>query len=320
MSIENGPAPQENELATLREAYLERLTRPGEPFKLADAFPSPPETGALLSQLSLLKECLDSFRPFDPAQIEKLREAFDTEYTYHSNRIEGNTLTLRETDLVINKGLTIAGKPLNEHLEAINHATAVAFIRDLASRREEITAATVNRIHALVVHGILGPASAGVYRQAPTRIAGSQHVPPNWQKVPELIGQMFAFYDAHKDATHPVELAAQVHEKLATIHPYVDGNGRTARLLMNLILLRNSFPITIISSERDERQAYYASLEAANISPTGDNSAFVRFVAENVRTWLLRYLELVADDSSEHAKNKGFVFFKAVAPHLDGRK
>lgn len=313
-----GNAPEEHELATLREAYLERLTRPGDPLSLAAVFPVPPELPALYAQLSDLKTYFDSFRPFDPAQIEKLREAFDTEYTYHSNRIEGNTLTLLETDLVINRGLTIAGKPLREHLEAINHATAVAFIRDLAVRHDDITAATVNRIHALVVHGILSPSEAGSYRQAPTIIRGSQHVPPNWRKVPDLMDGMYAFYEASKATMHPVELAAHMHEKLVSIHPYVDGNGRTSRLLMNLILLRNGYPITIISSERDQRQAYYRTLEASQVSPSGDNTGFLRFVAENVRGWLLRYLELVADDASEQAKNKGLAFFQAIAPYLNG--
>jgi len=321
MSLEKTGAPppgEEQELATLREVYLERLTRPGEPFELAGVFPLPQDSAALLAQLSVLKDCLDSFRPFDPDQMERLREVFDTEYTYHSNRIEGNTLSLRETDLIINKGLTIAGKPLHEHLEAINHATAVTFMRDLAARQEDVTPAAVNRLHALVVHGILPPAEAGVYRRAPVFIGGSRHVPPNWAKVPDLMDRMYAFYEAYKAGMHPVELAAQMHEKLATIHPYTNGNGRAARLLMNLILLRNGYPVTVISSDPRERQAYYTTLEAANLSPTGDNSAFVRFVAENVRTWLLRYLEILADDASEHAKGKGLAFFRAVAPHLNG--
>ena len=150
MSIENGgtsgspeETPEETELATLREAYLERLTRPGQTFQMAAAFPQPDELSARYAQLSELKACLDSFRPLDPAQAAKLQQAFDVEYTYNSNKIEGNTLSLRETDLVVNKGLTIAGKPLREHLEAINHHEAIAFIRDLMTRNEELSPYTL---------------------------------------------------------------------------------------------------------------------------------------------------------------------------------
>ena len=109
-----------------------------------------------------------------------------------------------------------------------------------------------------------------------------------------------------------------MHEKLVTIHPYIDGNGRTARLLMNLILLRAGYPIAVISSDQAERQAYYRTLESGQIAPTGDNSQFQRFVAENVHGWLLRYLGLVASNDSAEAKPKGGYFFETIAPHLNG--
>ena len=172
---------------------------------------------------------LDSFRPFDPTQLEKLLEAFDIEYTYNSNRIEGNTLTLMETHLVINEGITIAGKPLREHLEATNHQEAIDFIRDLAARAEDVAPNNLKQIHALVLHAIDRPA-AGVYRSVPLSIRGSRHVPPQPYMVEKLMEDLFIFYHANKTTMHPDELAAQFHEKLVTVHPFKYGNGRSARL------------------------------------------------------------------------------------------
>ena len=318
MTLDGGSeSPKDTKLATLREAYLERLTRPGIAFKIADAFPMPAELPVLYEQLSELKACLDSFRPLDPAQAENLREVFDTEYTFHSNAIEGNTLSLMETDFVINKGMTVAGKSLREHLEATNHQVAIDFVRDLVRHDADLTPFNLNQIHALVLHAI-DRDNAGRYRNLPVFIRGSQHVPPQPYLIRPQMETMFAFYEANKASIHPVQLAAKMHEKLVTIHPYIDGNGRTARLLMNLILLRAGYPISIISSDQDERGAYYRTLEAANLSPTGDNSEFQRFVALNVRGWLLRYLGFVASNVSAEAKPKGSRFFQAIAPFLNG--
>ena len=298
-----------------RKAYQEAVARDVSPFRLADAFAIPPDLQGLYGQLAELKGFLDDFRPFDVYQIEKLHEAFDTEYTYHSNKIEGNTLTLRETDLVINKGITIGGKTVREHLEAVNHAEAVKLIRELAGRDADISERTVLDLHALVMLGI-DRAFAGRYREEPVRIVGSQHVPPNYLKVPALMAELYAFYDASKVAMHPVQLAAEMHEKLVTIHPFRDGNGRTARLLMNLILLRNGYPVTVISGDRPERQRYYDVLEAAQITQPADNTAFQRFVAETVRGWLIRYLEMVTVNGGDRNTGKGAVFLKAIEPYL----
>jgi Fic family protein len=321
MTFESGKAPaetsEERELATIREAYMERLTRPGQPFALSGVFPLPSDLGALYQQLAQLKDCLDSFRPLDPAQSEKLREAFDTEYTYHSNKIEGNTLTLGETDLVINKGMTIAGKSLREHSEAINHLEAIDFIRDLVGRREDLTPHNLCQIHALIMHGI-DRENAGRYRGVPVTITGSRHEPPQPYLVAKRMEELFTFYETNKDTMHPVQLAAETHEKLVTVHPFIDGNGRTSRLVMNLLLLRGGYPITINSGEAEQRLAYYRALEAAQISNDGDNREFQGFVGETVRRWLLRYLDLVSVDVTEHRKDKGLIFFRIIAPHLNG--
>jgi Fic family protein len=311
------PEPKTNcePMEAARKAYHDAVHRDYRPFQLADAFPMPADLHAFYAQLTALKGYLDEFRPFDPHQVEKLREVFDTEYTYHSNKIEGNTLTLRETDLVVNKGITIGGKSVREHFEAVNHAEAIKRVRELAGGDRDITEPVVLELHALVLQGIDRP-YAGRYRDERVRISGSQHVPPNYVKVPDLMTQMYAWYDSSKATLHPVQLAAEMHEKLATIHPFRDGNGRTSRLLMNLILLRNGFPVTVISGERDDRLRYYETLEAAQISQPVDNMAFQRFVAQNVHHWLIRYLEMVTVNGTDRNNGKGAAFLRAIEPHL----
>ena len=301
------------ELRTLREAYLDKLTDPANGYTLDTAFPLPADLPALYDQLTLLKSCLDGFRPLDPAQARRLQETFDVEYTYNSNRIEGNTLTLLETHLVVNKGLTIGGKPMRDHTEAINHQEAIDFVRDLATGAEDLTPFNLKQIHAIILRGI-DRANAGVYRSLPVSVG--QHIPPAPMHVQQGMDELFAFYDANKATMHPVELAAGFHEKLVTVHPFIDGNGRTARLVMNLILLRAGYPITVINGDDVPRVAYYDALAEAQASPTHDNTRFQRYIAENVRRWLLRYLDMVSVDVSLAGKHKGDAFFQAIAPSL----
>ena len=301
------------DVTPLRDAYLDRRTNPANGYTLERAFPMPADLPALYAQLTELKTCLDSFRPFDPAQLAKLQETFDVEYTYNSNRIEGNTLTFLETDLVVNKGLTIGGKPMRDHTEAINHHEAIDFIRDLATRDEDLTPYNLKQIHAIILRGI-DRANAGVYRRL--AVVVGQHVPPAAYLVEKRMEEVFEFYDANTATMHPVALAAQFHEKLVTVHPFIDGNGRTARLVMNLILLRGRYPITVINGDDAPRLEYYRTLAAAQASPAADNREFQRFIAENVRRWLLRYLDLVSVDVSVEGKSKGAYFFRAIAPSL----
>lgn len=143
---------------------------------------------------------------------------------------------------MITDGATIAGKSIQEHLEAINHDVAIEFVRDLVSRNLPLTAYRIKQIHHLVLKDI-NHKNAGVYRSVPVRIGGSNHVPPQPFEVPKLMAELFDFYAAEKERMHPVLLAAKMHERLVTIHPFIDGNGRTARLLMNLILLQPVTPL-----------------------------------------------------------------------------
>ena len=240
-----------------------------------------------LNNLSRLKSELDHFRPMDNAKIQ---EALDIEYTYESNRIEGNTLTLQETQMVIEKGLTISGKSLNEHLEAINHKEAIDFIKDIVKNESELTELTLKQIHSIVLKSI-DKANAGVYRIVPVMISGTTFLPPQPYLLNKLMEDYFHFYQENKTELHPVVLAAEMHERLVTIHPFIDGNGRTSRLIMNLILLQNGYPIANIQGDYESRMKYYAALEKAQVNE--DKSEFINLIAAVVKASLERYLSIL---------------------------
>lgn len=301
---------QKNKLMAIKQHFMTT-----ESFNLLDIYPETNDIALLSAQLTDLKECLDSFRPFSPEQVTHLNEVFDTEYTYESNRIEGNTLTLIETDLVINKGLTIGGKRLQEHLEAVNHKNAIGYIRDIVANHQDLTEETLRKLHSIILSGI-DYKNAGFWRTDRVRILGSRHICPNPVKIPQLMDEYFAYYEANKGILHPVVLCANMHEKLVTIHPFIDGNGRTARLVMNLILLKQGYPITIISSENKAREDYYKALETAQMAEDKDNSGFVRLVVLCVKKWLFVYLDMLSGSISEDSHDKGYYFFKRVKNHM----
>jgi Fic family protein len=242
---------------------------------------------ALLSQVDDLRDELNQYRAVNQASIEK---ALDIEYTYDSNRIEGNTLTLRETDIVIHKGLTVGGKPLVEHLEAINHYEAVELIRDLAQKKIDFNRHYLLSLHALILQGI-DKKYAGCFRDIPVMISGSRHIPPQPFQVGQLMDDYFTYYQENEKCLHPVILAAEMHERLVTIHPFVDGNGRTARLVMNLILLQRGYPIAIIHGDSESRLQYYDALEQCNLNQ--DKQGFYEFIAHHILQSLSRRLSLI---------------------------
>ena len=215
----------------------------------------------LLIHIDTLKARLDRLRPLPPDLVDNLREVYDIRLTYHSNAIEGNTLTQSETQIVVEKGITIGGKPLKDHLEAINHVEAIDFIRNLAIEDRIMTEWDIRQIHGLVCKGDRG---AGAYRTVNVMAAGSNYRYPDAIKVPELM-QEFGKWLQSAPALHPVELAAEIHYRLVTIHPFQDGNGRTARLLMNLSLLRTPSPAKLkISTSENSTHLEIVSLSAAS--------------------------------------------------------
>jgi len=242
-----------------------------------------------LKHLDSLHKKWQDHKPLNGTQLQKMKEYFNVEYTYESNRIEGNTLTLKETELVVNQGLTISGKSMTEHLEAINHAEASDYIADLATRHIDLTKRTLLEIHGLILRSIDRP-NAGVFRTANVRIAGSEHLPPEHYKVGEFMTDYFRFYNHKKDQLHPVILAAEMHERLVSIHPFIDGNGRTARLVMNLILMRHGYPIANLKGDLTSRLEYYNTLEEVQVN--NRPSEFYHFIVDAVEISLNRHLEL----------------------------
>jgi Fic family protein len=242
----------------------------------------------IFARLGEKKARLGAARPLPPGIVAKLKEYFDVEWTYHSNAIEGSTLTLAETRLVLLDGLTVDGKSLREHLEAINHKHAIDFIEALAAKAEPITEHNIRQIHALILRTI-DDENAGAYRRGQVYITGSTYVPPAAIEVPSLMQELVTWVNLPEAADlHPVKRAALAHFRLVHIHPFIDGNGRTARLLMNLILIQEGYPPAVIRHER--RPEYYDALDRAH---EGDTDLFVALVAEEAERSLDIWLEMV---------------------------
>lgn len=249
------------------------------------------ELEQLLVDIDQKKAVLDSRRPFPADTARTIREAIRLDWTHHSNALEGNTLTLRETQVVL-EGLTVGGgKTLREHLEVINHATALDLLWDLVAKRERLTFFIARQLHALLLRGI-DDHNAGRERKVPVAISGSQHVPPPPANVVPLITDLLKWYESEGQAVHPVRRAAVFHHRFAFIHPFTDGNGRSARLLMNLILMTEGYPPAVIKADPLRRIAYLDALETASVR--GDTRAFEQVVAEAVNESLDRYLAWTA--------------------------
>ena len=242
----------------------------------------------ILDEIDALKAALNKFRELDSFRIA---QALELEYTFESNRIEGNTLTLRETDLVINEGLTISGKSMREHLEAINHVEAVAYIKQLIERNFSFNERELLSVHNLILRGII-PEDAGRFRKVQVMIKGSSHMPPQPFLVPKQMEDYFLWMEENENKLHPVILAAEMHERLVTIHPFIDGNGRTSRLIMNLILLQNGYVIANIKGDYETRMKYYQSLETAQTS--GNKEDFILLIAQIEKECMQRYLDIIS--------------------------
>jgi Fic family protein len=240
----------------------------------------------LIVSITNKKKQLDDKRPLDSALLKNLLEWYRVELTYNSNAIEGNTLTRSETAMVIAKGITVNGKSLVEHLEAVNHSEALTFVEELAAStgRTELTKRDLLLIHQLILSKIDSD-NAGRYRSINVSIAGSDVELPDQVVVPELM-EKFIGWLVEESALDPVAFAAEAHLRLVTIHPFVDGNGRTARLLMNLLLLQEGYPIAVISNSI--RQKYINSIESAQ--KTGNKESYLRLVYEAVEASLDVYL------------------------------
>jgi len=250
----------------------------------------------LLKSIEGKKRELDSFRPFSAEIVRKLEEQFVVEWTYNSNAIEGNTLTLKETELVINRGLTIGKKSLSEHFEAINHKEGIQYLYDLVKKKKELSEDTILALHKIILKNI-DDSEAGHYRASNVMITGAIHIPPSAVKIKKLMGEFFEWYYKNKKKMSVAELAAWAHYKIVHIHPFIDGNGRTARLLMNLILIQNGYPPAVILNV--DRQKYYRALKDADREKY---NGFMNFIGRSIERSLLIYLNALKSKGDKKDK------------------
>lgn len=267
-----------------------------------------------LQQLDKLKGWFDSFRPFPAAVVEELKKLYDVRFTYHSNAIEGNTLTQSETEMVLEKGITVGGKTLKEHLEVIGHKNAIDYVEELAKEETPITEREIKDLHNIIMRAI-EPNEAGRYRTLDVRAAGTEHAYPPHFQLQELMDEFSKGLDSSAaKALHPVEYASQAHYRFVAIHPFRDGNGRTGRLLMNLILLRHGFPVAVITNEL--RKEYIDALVYAQTNQN-DTSKLTSLVADASRESLVEYLRVLS--TAAESKGKGLSFYEEMISYLSSQ-
>jgi len=243
-------------------------------------------------------KALNELRPLPPSAVKKLQEQFKIEMTYNSNGIEGNSLTLKETFLVINEGITIKGKPLKDHLEAKNHYEALEFLSGLVekNRKQTLSERLIRGLHQLVVQET-EKEWAGKYRNSDVIIGGAEHKPPAASDVPYEMEKLIKWWKQNQRKLPIVELAALIHHRLVYIHPFFDGNGRVARLVMNLLLLQAGYPLVIVL--KNDRKKYYRVLTQAD---KGNFVPFVRFIAQTIERSLDVYLKTLTSSSKTKEK------------------
>ncbi len=241
----------------------------------------------LLTSIATKKMQLDALRPVSHSALLALQKSYDVDLTYTSNAIEGNTLTLRETAELIEHGITVGGKPLRDHLEAVDHYDAVLWVRELAAKTTPITEGTVCELHRRIVSRSQ-PEIGGVYSILPRRIAGSPVVFPNAVKIPEL---MRAYGTWISQVAPEPTTSFDAQYRLVAIHPFSDGNGRTARLVMNVLLLRGGYPPVAVRPE--DRKAYLDTLEHASMKE--DLTPFQTFMHQRLDATLEEYLKVLRE-------------------------
>ena len=246
-----------------------------------------PTLQSLLGNIDTLKAALDAARPLPIHTAASLRDKLALEWTYHSNAIEGNTLTLRETKVVL-EGITVGGKSLREHFEVTNHRDAILYVEEIVARNEALSEWQIKNIHSLVLKGI-DESEAGRYRRENVVITGASTTPPGFLHLAEEMAAMLEWHQ-HAAPAHSVQRAAELHTRFVKIHPFIDGNGRTGRLLLNFELMKAGYPPAIIRKE--DRLAYYDALDIACVSGAYDD--ITQLVAEAVQRSLSTYLDLLA--------------------------
>ena len=233
-------------------------------------------------------------RPLPTTALLKIRESLNIEWTYNSNSIEGNTLNLRETQMVLQEGVTIRGKSLREHFEAKNHEKAINHLFSIVSDDYAMRSIDILTLHGMVLQNIEDD-FAGRIRNAGVRIGGANFVPPNAQKVSDLLDELIEFINTNPMGLNDIELATVFHHKLVWIHPFFDGNGRTVRLAMNLLLMRRGFPPAIIL--KNDRKKYYDALNQAN---NGNYQKLMLLMTQSLERTLNIYITALPGSSYDY--------------------
>ncbi|MBG9472361.1 Fic family protein [Priestia megaterium] len=242
----------------------------------------------MFEQINRKKAKLDTLRPLPKYTLKSLREKLLLEWTYNTNAIEGNTLTMNETKVVL-EGITVGGKTMREHLEVINHRDAIAYVEEIVQKGEPLTEWQIKNLHRLVLKGI-DDEYAGVYRDQQVFIAGAKHTPPAPYLIKEQMEQLIKWYENEAQKLHPVERGAMLHAIFVGIHPFIDGNGRTSRLLLNLELMKAGFPAVVIKVEN--RLAYYEALDKSHT--TKNYQDFIQLIVKEVEDSLNLYLSALS--------------------------
>ena len=241
---------------------------------------------ALFLRIDALRDELNTRRPLTSGELKRLQDEFIVEFTYNSNAIEGNILTLKETAMVL-EGITIDQKPLKDHLEAVGHRDAFFYVQRIIDDRVSFTEKLIKNIHSLVLMD--RPEDKGTYRRIPVRIMGAYHEPPQPYLVPIQMEQLLLEFETYK--LHPIESIALFHLKFEGIHPFVDGNGRTGRLNINLSLMQNGYPP--INVKFTDRKKYYECFDSYH--KDGNSEPMIQLIAGYVEEKLKQYLEMLKD-------------------------
>ncbi len=271
------------------EGKIPGVIRKGNLYLIPDNAQKPQDgrkaSSGILSDIERKRRRLDEMRPLTPGEIKQLRDEFAVEFTYNSNAIEGNTLTLKETALVL-EGMTIDQKPLKDHLEAVGHRDAFLYIEDIAKQQIPLSESVIKNIHSLVLMD--QPEDRGVFRRIPVRIMGAYTEPVQPYLIEPKITELLAVNEERKASMNAIERIARFHLEFEGIHPFIDGNGRTGRLIMNLDLIRCGYPP--INVKFTDRHRYYDAFDS--YYRDGDVTAMINLIAEYVNERLDAYLSI----------------------------
>lgn len=278
---------EEFALQALKDAEAAIIT-----LRISSANKISPQLQKLLDEIDLLKLKIKTFSPIENNQIT---QTLELEYAFESNRLEGNTLTLSETDLVVNGGQTITGKNMREHMEALNHIEAITFIKNMIDKNIVLNEKECNAIHSLILRGIL-PKEVGQYRKIPFTVKENSFTPSDPSKIQKEMEALFNWYEINKSTLHPIILATEMQQRVLAIYPFTNGNGKVSRLLMNLILLQNGYVIANIKSDSETRTQYYKKLE--NALTENNKEPFTLFIAQIEKENLQRYIAIMSQQKT----------------------